>query len=309
LNRRQFLASTVLTLRSAKASRSTAGTPDREASAGGAASAERSQSLATEGWRLFEITTHVHVQNASGVTRAWLPTPLVGMPYQQTLGDTYQAEGGRVVMVESEELDLLYAEWAAGADPILNLTSRVATRDHAVDLTTPRVAPPLDFSAFARYLRPMKTVSVEAPPASGAGTDLDRVRALFDADADAPRPGAPVVDRHTRFVAVVRAAGVPARPVYGLGLGAPDATHAHQTRAEVYLAGFGWVPVDLDRRTFGSWRSPWVAFNAAHDVMLPKSPGKTVPAFMYPQAETANGRVDSLAAETFRYEIGVRDGA
>src|SRR5438067_2024775 len=90
------------------------------------------QSLTADGWRIFEITTHVHVQNASRVTRAWLPTPLVGGVYQQTLGDTYHAESGTVLMVETEELDLLYAEWPSGADPILTLTSRVATRD--VDL-------------------------------------------------------------------------------------------------------------------------------------------------------------------------------
>src|SRR5438067_2191885 len=36
------------------------------------------QSLTADGWRIFEITTHAHMQNASRVTRAWLPTPLVG---------------------------------------------------------------------------------------------------------------------------------------------------------------------------------------------------------------------------------------
>ena len=106
------------------------------------------QSLTADGWRIFEITTHVHVQNASRVTRAWLPTPLVGGVYQQTLGDTYHAESGTVLMVETEELDLLYAEWPSGADPILTLTSRVATRDHAVDVTTPTVAP-TDLSRLA----------------------------------------------------------------------------------------------------------------------------------------------------------------
>jgi len=339
----------------------------------GRARRARAQSLSTEGWRLFEVTTHVHVQNASGLTRAWLPTPLVGAPYQQTLGDTYQAEGGRVVMVESEELDLLYAEWPAGTDPILNLTSRLATRDHAVDLATPHVAPPPDLAAsFARYLRPTKLIPIDGivkqtadAITRGAGTDLDKARAIYDWIVDhtfrdpavrgcgtgdirfmleSQNFGGKCADINALFVGLARAAGLPARDVYGvriapsrrgfksLGLGSADATKAQHCRAEVYLVGFGWVPVDpadvrkvaleeppghlaigdakvrdARARLFGSWEMNWVAFNTAHDVMLPKSPGKTLPYFMYPQAETTNGRADSLDPETFRYEIAVAE--
>ncbi len=332
----------------------------------------RAQSLATEGWRLFEITTHVHVQNASGVTRAWLPTPLVGTPYQQTLGDTYQAEGGRVVMVESEEVDLLYAEWPAGADPILTLTSRIATRGHAVDLDTPHVAPPADLTAsFARFLRPTRLVPIDGivketadRVTRGRGTDLEKARAIYDWIVDhtfrdpevrgcgtgdirfmleTKSFGGKCADINALFVGLARAAGLPARDVYGLrvapsarfaslGLTSDVATGAQHCRAEVYLVGFGWVPVDpadvrkvaleerpghlpetdarvsdARARLFGSWEMNWVAFNTAHDVRLPKSPGRTLPYFMYPQAETANGRADSLNADAFRYEITVRD--
>jgi hypothetical protein len=62
---------------------------------------------------------------------------------------------------------------------------------------------------------------------------------------------------------------------------------------------------DARARLFGSWEMNWIGFNTAHDVALPRSTGKAVPFFMYPQAETANGRADSLAPETFRYEITV----
>src|SRR5438094_3104911 len=151
MNRREFLWSAALLGRvGARLNGSRFGMP---AIGRARLSAERPaplpQSLTADGWRIFEITTHVHVQNASRVTRAWLPTPLVGGVYQQTLGDTYHAESGTVLMVETEELDLLYAEWPSGADPILTLTSRVATRDHAVDVTTPTVAP-TDLSRLVR---------------------------------------------------------------------------------------------------------------------------------------------------------------
>ena len=61
-------------------------------------------------------------------------------------------------------------------------------------------------------------------------------------------------------------------------------------------------------RLFGSWEMNWIAYNVAHDVALPGSKhGGPVPYLMYPQGETANGRLDSLDPEAFSYEITVRE--
>ena len=46
-----------------------------------------------------------------------------------------------------------------------------------------------------------------------------------------------------------------------------------------------------------------MAFNFAHDVALPGSSGPPVAFFMYPQAETDDGRLDSLDPDNFTYEI------
>ena len=51
----------------------------------------------------------------------------------------------------------------------------------------------------------------------------------------------------------------------------------------------------------------WVAFNMAHDVVLPRSRRGPLGYFMYPQAETGNGRLDSLDPDTFSYEITTRE--
>ncbi len=109
-------------------------------------------------------------------------------------------------------------------------------------------------------------------------------------------------------------------------------TKAQHCRAEVYLERCGWVPVDpadvrkvvleeppgnrpLDdamveaarARLFGSWEMNWMAYNFAHDVALPGSRGESLSFLMYPQAETAEGRVDSLDPENFKYEITARE--
>jgi len=57
------------------------------------------------------------------------------------------------------------------------------------------------------------------------------------------------------FVAICRAIGIPARCVYGLrtgssrlfrslGLSSDDATRGQHVRAEFYVPGYGWIPVD-----------------------------------------------------------------
>src|SRR5688572_5485374 len=93
-----------------------------------------------EPWRSFEIITSVVVPKPAGVTRVWLPLPLVTeTPYQRPLGNTFQADGGTASATEdaASGAGILQAEWPDGVKPVLTLTSRVATRDHRVDLAKP----------------------------------------------------------------------------------------------------------------------------------------------------------------------------
>ena len=109
-------------------------------------------------------------------------------------------------------------------------------------------------------------------------------------------------------------------------------TKAQHCRAEVYLSGFGWVPVDpadvrkvileepptnlpltdakvVDARKalFGAWEMNWLAYNVAHDIVLPGAKGPTLEFLMYPQAETAAGRLDGLDPDTFVYKITAKE--
>ena len=156
--------------------------------------------------------------------------------------------------------------------------------------------------------------------------------------------GGKCADLNALCVGLARAVGLPARDVYGirvakselgyksLGVSAENVTKAQHCRAEVYLSAHGWVPVDpadvrkvvleeppgnrpLDDemakrarvRLFGSWEMNWMAYNFSHDVTLPGSNLAPVGFLMYPQAETAEGRLDSLDPDNFKYEIIARE--
>ena len=91
-------------------------------------------------WRTFDVTTQVEVLKPEGITRVWVPTPLTAeTPYQKSLGNTWKAEGGSVVFQTDPKYGagILSAEWPSGQKPLLTLTSRVSTKDIAVDLAGP----------------------------------------------------------------------------------------------------------------------------------------------------------------------------
>ena len=323
---------------------------------------------------MFEITTRVHVLQPQGATRVWLPTPLAIAPYQKTMGDTYHPGGGTAVMIETNanDADILGCSWDEGVEPKLTLVSRVTTADHAADLSTPTVPPPADLKVLAPFLKPTRLVPTDGIVRTTAnaitrraGTDLEKARAIYDwiidnTFRDPKTVGCGVgdirfmlesgnlsgkcADLNGLFVGLCRAAGIPARDVYGLrvapsargfptlGLSSGDATKAQHCRAEVYLTGYGWVPVDpadvrkvaLDeapghlpvdderveiarQRLFGSWEMNWIAYNFAQDVALRGSNRKPIGYFMYPQGETADVPLDSLDPEQFKYSITVRE--
>jgi transglutaminase-like putative cysteine protease len=156
--------------------------------------------------------------------------------------------------------------------------------------------------------------------------------------------GGKCADLNALYVGLARAAGLPARDVYGirvarsqlgyksLGAASENVTKSQHCRAEVHLTSYGWVPVDpadvrkvaleeppgnrpleddmvakARTRLFGSWEMNWMAYNFAHDVALPGSSGAPVGFLMYPQAETADGRLDCLDPDKFKYEITSRE--
>jgi len=330
-----------------------------------------SQAPTADRWRTFQVTTRVEVLKTSGTTRVWVPAALISeTPFQKTLANTFNCEGGTAKMLESktDALGIIAAEFPAGARPILTFTSQIATKNYTVDLSAPSKAPKEDRAELEHFLRPTKLLPTDgivkataSEITKGAKMDVEKARAIYEWIVDNtfrnPKTrgcglgdirfmleskdlGGKCADLNALYVGLARAAGLPARDVYGirvaksemgyksLGASSEKVTKAQHCRAEVYLGDYGWVPVDpadvrkvvleeppgnrsLDdnmvknarARLFGSWEMNWMAYNFAHDVALPGSNGAPVAFLMYPQAETSEGRLDSLDPDNFKYEI------
>jgi transglutaminase-like putative cysteine protease len=325
-------------------------------------------------WRAYEVVTRVEVLKPTGVTRVWIPLPSVEGSYQKTGANSWSgnAATARIVSDGKYGASMMYAEFAASeSTPVIEVTSRIETRDRATDFS--RLDPAITLEPAARrfYTEPtvlvptdgiVRTTAIEAT--QGAKTELEKVRAIYDwvvvnTLRDPKTRGCGVgdiksmlenkalsgkcADLNALFVGLSRACGPLAHNVYGirvaksafgyrsLGAGTENITRAQHCRAEVFLTGLGWVPMDpadvrkvvleekpqpttLDdpvvppvrKALFGGWEMNWLAYNDAHDVKLPGSKAAPIGFLMYPQCETGEGLRDSLDPDNFRYRITAR---
>lgn len=366
MDRRKFLASSV----AVPAAATLAGFP-------GLAFAQQSEFDPKPGqqWRAFEVTTRVEVAKPAGVTRVWVPVPSVDESWQRTMGNSWTGNAPIMKLVHDRKYaaGMFYAEWPEGEKaPLVELTSRFATRDRALDLSSPGKVEPLPAGSRDFYTEPTELIPTDGivqqtarEITQGRRTDLEKARAIYDwiventfrdpktrgcgvgdikSMLETGNLGGKCADLNALYVGLARSVGLPARDVYGvrvaksrfgyrsLGAGTENITRAQHCRAEVWLAGHGWVPVDpadvrkvvleeraqpttladpvvpsVRRRLFGAWEMNWLAYNVAHDLALPGSSGPKVGFLMYPQAETAAGRLDSLDPDNFKYAITAKE--
>ncbi|MFH1869510.1 MAG: transglutaminase-like domain-containing protein [Pseudomonadota bacterium] len=326
------------------------------------------------GWRVFEVTSRLELSAASGAPRAWLPLPAIDdAAWIKPMGNLWQGNAAAVQQVRDPAYgaQMLAAQWDAGEPaPLLEVVSRFATRDRAVDLARPGKVADLDRASRALYTRAtellptggiVRKTAVEIT--KGAKSDLEQARAIYEwvvdnternpktkgcgtgdirAMLETGNLGGKCADLNALYVGLARAIGLPARDVYGVrvadsrfgykSLGkSGDISRAQHCRAEVWLANFGWVPVDpadvrkvvleekpgltlrddvvvaARQKLFGAWEMNWLAYNFAHDLKLPGSSGAKVPFLMYPQAENDAGRLDSLDPASFVYKLSSKE--
>src|SRR5690349_2335852 len=107
-----------------------------------------------EGWHTYETVTKVEITSPSGVSRAWVPLPYaVKTDWHQPLGNKW-AGNGQIKLVTDGKYgaQMVYAEWKeSDKAPVLEVTSRFATRERAVDVTSSRPDAPKLSPAEAKF--------------------------------------------------------------------------------------------------------------------------------------------------------------
>lgn len=287
--------------------------------------------------------------------------------FQRTIDHRWKsnAEESSLKRLPDGDLETYVCEWKPGVEPKLELTTTVSTADRHFDVTRRTMAPeredilrrnlqasmliPNDGAAYTlgeRIVGRIKDPVAQAKavydwiientiynpdlPAGGIGD----VKKQFDSGQFGGRSA----DINGLFVALCRAIGIPARCVYGLrvsgsrlfrslGLQGENATFAQHCRAEFYIPGYSWIPVDpsdvrraiafeglsdrdsklqsLRRILFGVWEMNWVAYNIGTDLTLPGAQER-VPSFFLPRLENADGLRDGRDPGNFKFNISTR---
>jgi transglutaminase-like putative cysteine protease len=323
-------------------------------------------------WRRFELRTGIEIMEPAGTTQAWIPVPSLNeADWFRSEGSEWTTNAKSAALARDSKYgaEMLHAVWAEGEKaPVVEIVSRAATRDRAIDFGKPSGAAPLSDSERALYTEGTALIPVDGLVrqtsdmiVKGLESDTDKARAIYEwivehtfRDAKVRgcgrgdiasmltlnNLGGKCADLNALYVGLARAAGLPARDIYGIrvapsrfgyqSLGAKSeiVTKSQHCRAEVFLSDFGWIPVDpadvrkvvleeppgnlaIDdarviaaRKTlFGAWEGNWLAYNVAHDVTLPGSAGPQLAFLMYPEVETGSGRFDPLEPDRFKYVL------
>ncbi len=199
-------------------------------------------------WRAYEVITRVEILKPQGASRVWLPLPLMeDTPWQQSLGSQVSGNAAFTKTLSDGKYgaSMLYAEWNAARAPVLELTNRLSTRDHAVDLSRPRNdVKPLSAAEHAFF-----TTATDYIPTDGivrdtardivknVRGDLAKARAIYEwvventfrdpkvrgcgwgdikSMLETRNFGGKCGDLNAMFVGLARSVGIPARDVYGL---------------------------------------------------------------------------------------------
>ena len=328
-----------------------------------AAAAMASHACAQHNWRRYQLVSEIDLSPPDAPADLWIPVFESVGGYQRAGAAQAVAPGAtRVGLVRDARYraPMMHAVWdSPGGDRRVTVTQTVATRDRRAEPAALSAQEMVFWTAATPSLPTDGVVGDTARRIVMGRTDPKaKARAIYDwvvdnTFRDAATRGCGVggidamlrsgflggkcADINSLMVGLCRAAGLPARDAYGVRLGpsnitkvlgtsGPDVTHAQHCRAEVWLAGDGWFPVDpadvrkvvLDghaavdsplvraerERLFGSWEMNWAAYNHATDIALPGAPARPRENFlMYPLAMTPRGELDQLDPDAFRYKL------
>ena len=298
-------------------------------------------------------------QPAGETVRLWIPYPVSNQ--DQLIGkiklDGDSAATG-VYTVSANGTPLLYAEWPKGSKSRKLSLAFEVVRDELRRGDFPDREPAWNPSDYAEYLAPTSIGPTDGAVkelaekiVAGKSSVLERARAIYDwtvenmyRDPDTRgcgkgdvcylliRPGGKCTDISSVFVALCRAAGVPAREVFGLRLGKQaeqDITTWQHCWAEFFLPGYGWVPADpadvlkamLDEKLkldspriialrdyfWGGVDAYRFQLASGRDLVLnPPQAGAPLNTFGYPYAEVGGKPIDFYSPQGFIYRFSFK---
>ena len=303
------------------------------------------------------LTITPKIKNDAQNIKLWIPYPLSDA--SQTIS-TLTVQGNHdtagIYRDPASTAVYLYATWETVPEkPVLTLSFHLTQTDRSQTIHEPSDDRyPME---MARYLEStpylpadaMEMQRIATQATQGKSGTLARARAIYDwvvnntfrdpvvkgcglgdpsRTLNACKGGGKCADLSSVFVTLARAAGIPARDVYGLRLSTPadgDITSAFHCWAEFYLPDTGWVMVDpadvrkmmlvhhLDLEEAQGWREFFWAGDDLFRVVLEKEsrgvvlqgahPNTPLNYFMYPQAQVDGKALDAFDAKAFAYRL------
>lgn len=309
---------------------------------------------------IVTVAVDLSAQQAGEPARLWLPYPVSDR--DQTIGDIridgdYANSGVYTDTIHGTPI--LYAEWPKDATSRKLTLAFKVTRQEIRMPKLPEKEPKWNPVDYAEYLKATSLGPIDGEVkklaeriTKGKKTVLAKARAIYDWTVENMyrdpntrgcglgdvcaliiKPGGKCTDISSMYIALCRAAGVPAREIFGLRLGKKaeeEITTWQHCWVEFFLPGTGWVPVDpadvrkailvekLEmtdpkvkeyREYFWGGIDPYrFRLAAGRDLVLnPRQTGAPLNTFGYPYAEIGGQTLYFYDPKSFTYSITYRE--
>lgn len=306
------------------------------------------------------LEADLSAQEAGKEIKLWIPYPVSDR--DQVVGDIKVSGDFASSGVYTDRVNgtpILYAEWPKEAASRKLTLSFAVERQEVIRRDFPKSEPAWNRADYAQYLKPTSLGPIDGEVKKLADaitkdkkTVLDKARAIYDWTCEnmyrdpatrgcgkgdvcalLQKAGGKCTDISSVFIALCRAAGVPAREVFSVRLGKKaeeDITTWQHCWAEFFVPGYGWAPADpadvrkamlveklelTDPKTrdyreyFWGGIDPYrVVIAAGRDVVLnPPQAGAQLNTFGYPYAEVGGKALDFYEPKSFSYKISFRE--
>jgi transglutaminase-like putative cysteine protease len=309
---------------------------------------------------IVSLEVDLSAQAAGKEARLWVPYPTSDR--NQTVSDikvTGNFASSGVYTDLTHGTPMLYAEWPGDAAKRNLAFSFRVERKEIAQPNLPDKEPTWNRPDYAEYLQPTSRGPLDGEVKKlsdritrGKSTNLQKARAVYDWTVEnmyrdpnttgcglgdvcelLRKPGGKCTDISSVFIALCRAAGVPAREVFGIRLGKKaeeDITAYQHCWAEFFVPGFGWMtadPADVRKAMlveklelsdpkakeyrayfWGGIDAYRVVLSRGRDLKLnPPQAAAPLNTFGYPYAEVDGKPVDFYVPKAFSYRYTFKE--